>query len=699
MEHCGNNLLWRNACKSTVLSETDSESLLQTLDSLLVHIVNNTDHPAMVHHKEGIAFGNIPICARRSGSTTSLNGLRIDLDETANKIREAQSNTGDAAAIVASDNGRQLLVVFITEGQSVHKVASFARHEFPHWSMPSFIIPMSTLPHKDGKIDRSQLESHFRSMKPEECDEFAVQEKKGEWTPLELTFRRILSAISQLPESEIERTQTIFHLGLDSISAIGFSSKLREQSIFLSVAETLRAATIERMAAVAKTMNGEAPKTPVDIEGTLEKALGDINIKSLLGGIPEASIETVAPATAGQVYMLSAWKNSNYTIFMPTFTFRCRKIEHSRILSAWESLVRQESILRTTFLASDSEDTPLVQVTLRNPATQTESYQSSTTNNDNLINFLKSQEQSKPVDLEQPPVRFTTLTTPVDTIIFLTIHHALYDGVSLPLLLLKFQGFLDDSVERLPTPEPEAPRFLDFVSFTHSQDVQQQSRFWSKYLDGAVSTLVPLKYPDLQTTERTELFRTGVIDKRNLLESRCRAEGISLQSVFLAAYAKVYAYHLDLKDGPVKKKEDVIFGIYLSNRHLPISDLALMAAPTLNLVPLRIRSPRTTTLVQLARQVQADLTEIGSAGNGTVGLWQVEKWTGVQVDCFFNYLKMPGGDEAADTDGGMGFEDLKVDVKSSNLGAARAELPEKMWMDSAKVSPESPPPPSFSFPF
>jgi len=90
----------------------------------------------------------------------------------------------------------------------------------------------------------------------------------------------------------------------------------------------------------------------------------------------------------------------------------------------------------------------------------------------------------------------------------------------------------------------------------------------------------------------------------------------------------------------------VIIGIYLANRsHL--EDLSSLAAPTLNLVPLRVRSPTRTSLAELAKQIQKDLQLIGTPENSSVGLWEIEAWTGVTVDTFVNFVKVP--DNSDDT--------------------------------------------------
>ena len=329
---------------------------------------------------------------------------------------------------------------------------------------------------------------------------------------------------------------------------------------------------------------------------------------------------------------------------MPTFSFKCKRVEPSRILAGWEALVREEPILRTTFAATNNTDIPLAQLILRSPPTQCKQYQSSLSDNDALIRFLLSQEQAKEFDMALPPVFLCTLNTPTETIIFITIHHALYDGVSLPRLIAKFQGFLDKPVGRLLNPDPEGPNFMDTVAFIQSRDLRHQRAFWTRYLNGSSSTCAPEKTRSTSPPEkRVALFQPRAFSGVTKLEKECRQRGISIQAVFLAAYAKVFAQQQCAKYGPLTSSKDVIFGIYLSNRHLPIANIESLVAPTLNIVPIRVSAPGSKSTIEVARQAQDDLAAIGDPENSTVSLWQIREWTGVQVDCFFNFLKLPRG--------------------------------------------------------
>lgn len=48
----------------------------------------------------------------------------------------------------------------------------------------------------------------------------------AQWLPIESKIRKVLSIASGVPESSIEKSSTIFELGLDSISAIKVAALL-----------------------------------------------------------------------------------------------------------------------------------------------------------------------------------------------------------------------------------------------------------------------------------------------------------------------------------------------------------------------------------------------------------------------------------------------------------------------------------------
>ena len=82
-----------------------------------------------------------------------------------------------------------------------------------------------------------------------------------------------------------------------------------------------------------------------------------------------------------------------------------------------------------------------------------------------------------------------------------------------------------------------------------------------------------------------------------------------------------------------------MFGIYLANRAPFGSDLSSLVAPTLNLLPLCVQQPLERSIKDIAKDVQSDISRIGSKEMVSASLEQIYAWTGVRVDCFVNILR------------------------------------------------------------
>jgi hypothetical protein len=231
----------------------------------------------------------------------------------------------------------------------------------------------------------------------------------------------------------------------------------------------------------------------------------------------------------------------------------------------------------------------------------------------------------------------------------LKIHHALYDGVSLPLLMQRLQDICNGGT---------APQLQDtfarlVASAIKSSAVEARRSFWNQYLDGLEQR--QLAQPGSSPTAKTEIFNPQLLTTQ-ALEDVARQVGISIQALFLAAYAKLYA---SLTHTP--EWNDVVIGIYLANRSLPIAGLENAAVPTVNLLPLRVRAPLQNELVDTARQTQQDLHKIGELSNATTSLWEITEWTGVKVDTFVNFLTLPDAERTKD---GNDKEGVKIVTES-----------------------------------
>ncbi|KAF2262666.1 hypothetical protein CC78DRAFT_545695 [Lojkania enalia] len=443
-------------------------------------------------------------------------------------------------------------------------------------------------------------------------------------------IREVLAVVSKNQEGDISDGMTIFHIGLDSISAIKVSSLLRKRGVILSVGEMLKAGTVQKMAEV---VNKREPSTDSSkeisdsIAGEVLQSIDRFNIlrKARIG---EDDVEQILPATAGQVYMLSAWINSNGTAFYPEFRYRLEgKITFEELKMSWHALVSARPILRTCFISTKDNSIPYVQVVLRKME-------------GSLANITGSNQNPRLEDVDngiwkQPYAYLFAAQTAAGWNLKLNIHHALYDGVSLPLLMKDFQNLCNDTSF---SPEPD-PFFKFIATSSTPAAIEQRKSFWSKYLDGIYQNHFP--QPTLSPALKTNVFKPGLLPSISTLERISRKQGLSTQSLFLAIYAKLYAC---IVSTPLA--EDVVIGVYLANRSHPILHVSQAAIPTLNLVPLRVSKPLRTDVLDIAAQIQYDIHDIGNPGNSVISLYEIDQWLGIKIDTFVNFLKLPEGENS-----------------------------------------------------
>jgi amino acid adenylation domain-containing protein len=465
-------------------------------------------------------------------------------------------------------------------------------------------------------------------------------------TPLSetsLQIRKVLASIAQVPETDIEPDMSIFHIGLDSISAIKVSSTLRKQGISLNVGEMLRAGTVAKMGEVAVDKRAKSATNGTDdADATIKRALRGFNQDEVLqqAGVETPQVERILPLTAGQLYMLSKWLNSKGANFYPEFVYELKgRTSFEALQMSWQGLVAANSVLRTQTIATGQTDIPYIQVVLKGvnaPLTNITGQDDANT----AHTITKVAEQ-------QPWAHLFAACTDSGWKLTLKIHHTLYDGVSLPLLMQQLQAHCNGRAA-----PPSTSAFNDYIALAHTAPAtSQRQAFWTSYLSGISPQLVSKAEPPTEDC-KIEIFRPGHLDTV-ALEQSARRNGVSTHALFLAAHARLYAKR---HKGQVAR--DVVVGIYLANRGLPVENLESAIAPTVNLLPLRIRTTAwpssdvpsetessqtssTTSLVETAKRIQDDLRALSEPAIATSSLAEIARWTSVKVDVFVNFLALP----------------------------------------------------------
>jgi amino acid adenylation domain-containing protein len=456
---------------------------------------------------------------------------------------------------------------------------------------------------------------------------------QSKWSPVESKIRNILSVVSNVPESAIEKSSTIFELGLDSISAIKVAALLKKQSIRLAVSDMLRAGTIENMAKA--TNNSQTEFSITNLSSILYESLDGIDVTTLLQshGINPKRVQKVFPATAGQSYFLSMHA-LNPEVFYPEFYFMAsQKLRRQVLDSAWARVIGQTPMLRTAFLPVHGPQlVPYIQVELETVHLPIIWH----SNPDHLVS-----ENSKK-EFGAVPVALHACQTTKGTALTLQIHHALYDAVSLPHILsrLAAQCSQDEVIQSEPGLD-----LSQLVAFQHVHSpVRVRRQFWQKYL-GQISTHKAAKRVDGFGSVQ-QYYRPGLVPNMACVEKVAKRQGLSIQTIFLAIYARVHLQSFRTAGTADHEGSDrrLTVGLYLANRSHSIQGLAESVIPTVNIVPLRLDdkfSDTNDSLLEAARRIQNEINEISRVEYSGVSLLEIAEWTGVHIDTCVNFLRLP----------------------------------------------------------
>jgi aryl carrier-like protein len=136
-----------------------------------------------------------------------------------------------------------------------------SKYMVPHHWIPVNYIPRST----SGKIDKKKLVQLAQSLncKPEKSSKCIIPAETG----MERILTKIWSEIFAIEVSQIDRNESFFQVGGNSISAIHLIERLRKQSVSLSVSSVFENPVMKDMALSCHKIEQKVPpKTnePVD---------------------------------------------------------------------------------------------------------------------------------------------------------------------------------------------------------------------------------------------------------------------------------------------------------------------------------------------------------------------------------------------------------------------------------------------------
>jgi amino acid adenylation domain-containing protein len=558
----------------------------------------------------------------RKDAQVKIRGQRVELGEVEYHVQKCLADGGKQARVVAEpitpcNSKTAMLVVFVTVGEVTgdrevtmkqttlgmdDKLAAVV----PAYMVPSAYIPLQSIPMTaTGKTDRRRLREMGGGMTLE--DLAALSQSQGEYRPPTTARERQLAAlwarILRIEESSIGADDSFLRVGGDSIGAMRLVGAAREQGLSLTVADVFQrprlcdlagALEVEESAALEEIAPFSLLPRGVSTEEARTQAAS-------LCGVELDEVEDVLPPAPLQEGLLAmtAKRAGDYVSRM---LFEIRdEVDTARLQAAVEAVVAGTPILRTRFV--DLQGQGLAQVVIAAEAeaatTKTAMAETATTEtmtgleeqllpagSDDLQAYIRSDER-QPMGLGDRLSRYGFVedgSREGRRFFVWTLHHALYDGWSMPLLLESLEKAYQGQAWQTAVP------FSAFVRHTLSIDEDSAKAFWKAQLDGSEAVAFPvLPSPDYQPRA------DGVIQHR-VTNLAWRDDDITPSSTIRAAWAILSGTHTG--------SSEAVFGATVSGRLAAVPGVERMVAPTIATVPVRVSLGGGKRVDELLRQVQ-----------------------------------------------------------------------------------------------
>lgn len=558
----------------------------------------------------------------RKDTQVKINGQRVELSDVESHVLKHISATTvrsiTAEMIVPRASSGAILVAFMeislpkpgADGQDnlvthtksiISGLNETLRTEIPSYMIPAIYIPLGTFPlSQTGKTDRRALRAIGEAMDLTELAALNAfhKERRPPNTEKETRLQRLWCEVLQVEENSIGLDDNFLQNGGDSMAAMNLVRRAREQKLSLTVAGIFKHPRLEDMARIVETLEDHSSRAILPFE-----LLGSANIEKLrieiaqLCEVDVAHVEDVIPCTPLQegLMSLSAKEDGAYIV---QYALELRDdLDLKHLAKAWSTVVTSSPILRTRIVAVG--DTGLFQVQVKDDLPLSVEF------GGELRTLDQVKGDKREVTLGSPLAKFELVRDAEHAnkhYFVWTMHHAVYDGWSIRLMLEQLEGAYHGE-------DPEQPRLHNFIKHILELDHDQLSTYWADQYRGSEAQVFPL-LPSPNYQPRSDNFFHHALN-----ELQWPSSGITASSAIRAALSILLASYTDAPDA--------LFGVTTTGRQAAVAGIEEMIVPTIATVPVRVTVDRKQNLNSFLQKIQSQTVEMTAFEQ--VGLQKIQR--------------------------------------------------------------------------
>ncbi|EMT74042.1 HC-toxin synthetase [Fusarium odoratissimum] len=541
----------------------------------------------------------------RKDTQVKLNGQRIELGEIEHHIEENLPKGWESAVELITSQGRKLLACFIcadadislreTSDESMvldmdHTFRSLAKeleivlfNAVPAYMVPSAWHPVSKMPlTSSGKLNRRSLRVLGQSVPAAKMKLYKLVLKSGR-APFSEVERQLAAMWAQLLNIDVASIGVqdhFFKLGGDSIGAMQLVTLARCSNIDLTVAGVFQKPSLLDMAESAVPLS----KAPTTTYRPFSLLSDECSVDALRQTVADSTrievgdVQDIYPCSALQEGLM-ALSTKEPGAYVAQLIYRLpADIDTIRFQKAWNIVVEAEPTLRTRIV--HTEDSGFVQVVIAGDIPQWSTFAS--------LSDADTTRRQLPLHNGARLTNYGLVDDGSTGKCFVwTIHHSIYDGWCLPLILDKVKRCYHDD---LSSTQLKGPDYSNFIKYLTDLDPNQDTDFWKSYL----SNMSAQHFPRLPNADY-QCSATSLMIHKATLASTSGSEITAATRIRTAWAMAVSTY---------SGTSDVVFWETMTGRDAPVVGIEEMAGITLATVPTRVVTEPSKTVAELLASVQ-----------------------------------------------------------------------------------------------
>ena len=554
------------------------------------------------------ADGTLNITGRLD-SMVKLDGQRLDINEVEQILREnIQEATivADVTVLVGGEKTPVLVASLCFEGQDtkedeckldlsspvkrrlasvVTRFKSDVLGTISAYKIPSVYLPVTRLPlTTSGKIDRRKLAEAARKLPARQLKAYlAIVD--FEWqeplTDMEIQLREVWANALNIEPSNITANHNIFSLGGDSITVIKLIAALRHKELFLSASDIYNSPILSHMALIlnVKGIDEQTSQfTSFSLIGGLEGLKTIYNEVAVQCATSDDAVQDVYPLSPLQEGLMAISIKHPGTYIAQSVLKLPSSLDIERFKAAWQLAVESIPILRTRIVQIRSDG--LLQVVLHDPNTWLTG---------NTLESYIAEDKQVPMQFGDRLNRFAILEQTKCLHFVWTAHHSTYDAWSVQQIF----HHVDRLYKGQDVDKPVGfNRYIDFLTRVPHNAMED---FWRSQATNEILPVFPtLPYaayrpkPDTSLQHEVHLPQNGAFKTTmsTTMSTKIHAAWAILQSQYCGT-------------------SNVVSGVALNSRNLPLPEIDVLVGPTIATVPFRLSIDWNCTIGEFLADIQA----------------------------------------------------------------------------------------------